>query len=239
YYQLINISKRQLFNVFTFAKLCSQLSGRGEKPYLAACLTKLNYATPEQNPISPVGTWSGDRIVLIGDYSEGVPPFLTVEEGMELKACKEPGQEDHISLYGFAEQNYHALDVGDLWREATLEELGRQFPKAHDTHHLVLNLDKKEYLDPASFEHPQINHEGPVTCMIDFAREQHGVMRGLYSLLFYSTGEGGGDIEEFRIGSWAGNRISIEEKENVENLDQWVDISIEVDQMVKDLDDDD
>lgn len=37
-------------------------------------------------------------------------------------------------------------------------------------------------------------------------------MAGLYSTLFYSTGRGGGDIEDLGIGRWAGDRLSIVEK---------------------------
>jgi hypothetical protein len=47
-------------------------------------------------------------------------------------------------------------------------------------------------------------------------RQKTGVMRGLYSTLFYSTGRGGGDIEELTNGRWAGNRLAIIENEKLE-----------------------
>ena len=53
-------------------------------------------------------------------------------------------------------------------------------------------------------------------------------MQGLFSLLFYSNGSGGGDVDRFKEGRWAGNRILIQVKEAVEDLAEWKNISAEV-----------
>ncbi|KAG9069692.1 hypothetical protein KI688_009014 [Linnemannia hyalina] len=55
-----------------------------------------------------------------------------------------------------------------------------------------------------------------------------GIMQGLFSLLFYSNGSGGRDVDQFKEGRWAGNRISIQVKETVGDLAEWKDISAEV-----------
>ncbi|KAF8937045.1 hypothetical protein BGZ58_003331 [Dissophora ornata] len=198
YYTLINISKRQLLPTFTFegnqivfdqfttgAKMVEQLYDLGNKPFLAMGLTELNSAG-SANPIAPIGNWSGDRIVLIGDYCDDLPPFLTVAEY-------------------FLKDN-----VG--------QEFDRLFPRDSETYHLVLNLDKKEFLDPRKF------HES-TTFVNEFALKADGIMQSLYALIFYSTGSGGGDVQEFKQGRWAGNHITIREKERVSDLESWDDIS--------------
>ncbi|KAF9190935.1 hypothetical protein BGZ49_003590, partial [Haplosporangium sp. Z 27] len=75
-----------------------------------------------------------------------------------------------------------------------------------------------EYLDPTKFrEH--------ASCVDGFAFMVNGVMQGLYSLIFYSNGSGGGDVEDFMEGPWAGQRISIRDKDKVEDISSWKDIS--------------
>ncbi|KAF9925502.1 hypothetical protein BGZ65_007705 [Modicella reniformis] len=136
----------------------------------------------------------GWRIVLIGHFAVGIPPFLTKAEGQEL-------QESSSTFYSFTKSNYTVAE---------------RFAKR--THHLVLNLDKKEYLDPTKFKEPATN-------AWDFAHLKHGVMQGLHSLVFYSTEVAEGDVEAFIMGRWAGQHITIREKDKFKDLDSWVDIS--------------
>lgn len=107
-----------------------------------------------------------------------------------------------------------------------------QFPNQHATHHLILNLDKKEYLDPVICKSPTQEKEegvGAVATYVGaFAHQKDGIMQGLFSLLFYSNGSGGGDVHIFKEGRWAGDRISIQVKETVEDLAEWRNISAEV-----------
>jgi hypothetical protein len=69
-------------------------------------------------------------------------------------------------------------------------------------YYYVVNLDKKEYLRPHSF------NDGAKLC--EFGASQGGTMFGLALLLANSNGRGGGDAEENPlIGTWAGDRIVI------------------------------
>ncbi|KAF9432442.1 hypothetical protein BGZ76_010817 [Entomortierella beljakovae] len=215
YYELLNISKKQLIPVFSFevkkggyvsidqfatgAKMWEQLMNVGNKPSLALALTDLKYNSGVTNPIAPVGTWSGDRIVLIGDYSEGTPPFITEEDAAN------PG-------------NYQKVSRPHFFKDEFAPELARLFPDGEETYHLILNIDKKEYLNPSEFT-------GSPTYSNSFGYIADGIMQGLFSLLFYSTGSSGGDVAYFREGKWAGDHIAIREKSEVTDLDSWEDIS--------------
>ncbi|KAG0221653.1 hypothetical protein B0O80DRAFT_429130 [Mortierella sp. GBAus27b] len=229
YYALINITKRLFFdniqregNVITFNqfttgnKMIELLNGRGKKPILAMALTELSVDPGSTNPIAPMGTWFGDRIAIVGDNCKSIPPpFLTKAEEQELK------ESSLSNLYSLVEDKYNPVDISAFFGDHVGEELARLFPKGQETHHLVLNLDRKEYLDPIKFK-TSMSYVG------DFAHEPHGVMLGLYSQIFYSTGSGGGDVEPFMQGPWAGQRIGIREKEMVKDLDSWKDISEQV-----------
>ena len=39
----------------------------------------------KENQPTPWGSWAGDRCVLIGDYSDDIPPFVTAEEKSEIE----------------------------------------------------------------------------------------------------------------------------------------------------------
>jgi hypothetical protein len=92
YYVLCNLDKRErmsltlaLFGAMFFSgqKLCEQLHNLGVKPLLALALVDFTAVT--DNPNSLWDSWSADRVVLIGDYSDDSPDFLTEEEKLELK----------------------------------------------------------------------------------------------------------------------------------------------------------
>ncbi|KAF8946085.1 hypothetical protein BGZ47_001353 [Haplosporangium gracile] len=206
-----------------------KLMNKGEKLLLDMTLAHLSFptvATAEddaevevvKNPIAPMGSWHGSLIVIIGDYSEGFPPFFTSQD-----------QQDYNAFYAakavkLAEEN-EQLDNLEDQRKA-------QFPKQRATHRLILNPDKKKYLDPVICRSPsQAHEEGNGTAVATyvgaFAHQKDGIMQGLFSLLFYSNGSGGGDVDKFKKGRWAGNRISIQVKESVEDLAEWK-ISAEV-----------
>ena len=75
-------------------------------------------------------------------------------------------------------------------------------------YHLVVNLDKKEYLHP--------HHLGDGFKLMEFGNNACGTMTGLAILLAVSNGRGGGDLHasnllsvQDRIGSWGGDRIAI------------------------------
>ncbi|KAF9084811.1 hypothetical protein BGX27_003695, partial [Mortierella sp. AM989] len=83
--------------------------------------------------------------------------------------------------------------------------------------HLVLNLDKKEHLDP--------EFKQPATSMIKSTFLKYEAMQGLHSLIFYLTRSDGGDVGELRDGQWTGHHITIREKEMVYDLNSWKDTS--------------
>jgi len=171
------------------------VSSLGVKPLLALALA--DFTAVEDNPNSLWGSWSGDRVLLIGDYSDDSPDFLTEEEKLELKtkATTLP------SLVG-TEFRDLSQNLGEWFKNnGKLEEL---FPAPI---HVIVNLDKKEYLDPEVF--------GNDSSVEKFALEKDGVMKALYSCLFYSTGSGGGDIEGFKQGRWVGQRLSIVGKDTL------------------------
>lgn len=80
----------------------------------------------------------------------------------------------------------------------------------------VVNIDKKEFLDPHSF--------GDGLKLMEFGLSGMGTLSGLTILLADGNGQGGGDLdsEDCFIGRWAGDRIVItgdyaEEGKFVEN----------------------
>ncbi|KAF9170862.1 hypothetical protein BGX21_008322 [Mortierella sp. AD011] len=218
YYELINTSKRQISHTLGFAKMVEQLASRGNQPILALLLTEVGPALSESSePSKFMGTWSGDRIVLIGDYSCDTPSFLTEAEGQEIEAAFN----SYPTLYKFACETYTPVSPAKrtmLFEGLDTEMVEELFLNSSDAHHLVLNLDKKEYLDPQK-------SKSPATSPKEFANLEFGVMQGLYSLIFYSDGCGGGDLKQFRSGRWAGDHLTIREKDKVEDLDSWTDIS--------------
>lgn len=70
-------------------------------------------------------------------------------------------------------------------------------------YHIIVNLDKQEYLDPHKF--------GDGLKLMEFGGSGDGAMLGLAVLLAKDNGRGGGDLrsDDPIIGSWAGDRIEI------------------------------
>ena len=71
-------------------------------------------------------------------------------------------------------------------------------------YHMIVNLDKKEYLDPHNFD------EG--IKLMEFGSDGCGVLRALAVLLSNSPNRGGGDLhsdDTEYYGRWAADRIVI------------------------------
>ncbi|KAG0223042.1 hypothetical protein BGX31_008738, partial [Mortierella sp. GBA43] len=261
YYLLVNLTKRQYVDSMCFSlKMWEILHNIWNKPFLSMVLVDPTNPARSNSKKPRLGSWSGDRLVIIGDYSDGLPPFLTKDEKQELRSRTATNKKRKVAedeednendkdgdkdgdgdddedegddeddeeedddeanegrapnLYSFAHKHYTRVC---FLPQSTDEELAQQFPKGSKTHHLVLNLDRKEYLDPVRFK-------SPATYAGDFANLQHGVMQGLCSQICYSTGSGGGDVGAFMEGRWAGQRFTIREKDMVEDLESWTDIS--------------
>lgn len=75
-------------------------------------------------------------------------------------------------------------------------------------HHLILNLDKRQFLEPHAF--------GDQATLTGFANEAQGTLTALAMLLARDNGFGAGDLQLHQetpdqglIGSWAGDRVVI------------------------------
>lgn len=204
YYMLVNLDKKQSmdphagmfrngtqlsFSKYTSgAKMADQLYSLGVKPLLALALISVDSDEKYSNPLW--GSWAGDRVVLIGDYSDDLPEFLTEAEVSEMQLR---GGNLYKQSYGEM-----AADAAAWFREE--DRLGDIVGSAY-CRHVFVNTDKKEFIDPYTFGH----HEH----FQQYIQDQQGVMRGLFSCLFYSTGSGGGDISAFKKGRWAGDRLKL------------------------------
>jgi len=126
------------------------------------------------------GSWSGDRIVLIGDYSDGRPDFLSEAEVTEL-------DEKELNLYQLAWSEFRELAGNHgQWIQSAAELTALL---SGSTHHVIVNLISKEYFDPERF--------GDNLSIDNFSLEPDGVLKGLFSCLFHPSGSGGGDVAEF------------------------------------------
>ena len=80
-------------------KLGEQLYNLGRKPFLALALL----ATADPSEMPPLwGSWAGNRVVQIGDYSDDTPDFLNEEEVATIKECG--------SVWNMADGKHDATD---------------------------------------------------------------------------------------------------------------------------------
>lgn len=99
---------------------------------------------------------------------------------------------------------------------------------------LVVNLDKREFLNPHEF--------GDGIKLLEFGCSANGTLTGLTILLRRSNETGGGDLQDFNefTGRWAGDRIVIigdydESGLYDEARKSYRDISKEVNKLVKEV----
>ena len=90
-----------------------------------------------------------------------------------------------------------------------MDEKLKKLEKAK-THQVFISLDSKEYLDPKEFD------SSPK--MSEFYKDEEGIMQALYACIFWSTGGGGGDIDDLQDGRWAGHHISLVELSEAKKL---------------------
>ena len=105
-----------------------------------------------------------------------------------------------------------------------------------EQYHVIVNLDKKEYLHPHSF--------GDGLKFLEFGASGNGTMLGLAAFLAVSLGQGGGDLctENPLQGSWAKDQIVIVGDDYGDGTydiaqDSFVNISKSVVDMITDDDD--
>jgi hypothetical protein len=146
YYVLINLTKHQRF-FYSSGKMWEHIRNLGGGATLAMGLVELPADLPESTSrCESKANFSGDRFVFIGDYSDDIPPFLTKDEKKVLQRMS-PNLYKLAGVYDPVMSRFSSSD-------AASHELARHFPEGSKTHHLVLNLDKKEYLDPIKFKEP-------------------------------------------------------------------------------------
>lgn len=142
------------------------------------------------------GSWAGDRIVIVGDYSDELPSFLTEEEATlvtnELTTKSK-------NLYSLADDKYEEVSASpEEWFDSR-----NQIPTVAPAsmHQVFASVDGKEYIEPMAFGSlPNIDY---------FLLEQGGILKALFSCLFHSEGGGGGDQDCLGKGRWAGHRIQL------------------------------
>ena len=84
--------------------------------------------------------------------------------------------------------------------------------------HLVVNLDKKEYLDPRAY--------GGETNVLDYDKVRFSILSHLIIKLTYSTDSGGGDLPDSITsqGVWAGDQIVIRTAEQLDDFGSFKDV---------------
>ena len=180
-----------------------------------------------------VGAWCGDEIILTGDNSVGFTPFMPP-----------PGEEDYRNVYDYADKMYpDSHDFNNIWsaffgepykgpfarlyrRETPLALVENFITKLEassvsNKKCIVVNLDKREYLDPRHYQ------AGEKT-ILDIVKNSNcnGVMLGLMICLTYSTAAAGYLPASVRSpGAWGGDRIVICTKKEVKNFHLYKNVS--------------
>ncbi len=163
-----------------------------------------------------VGEWAGDRLIITGDYSDysPFPPLGEWKQGNLYNLVSDesgPFSDSHVE---------EAYQYYQMYKKSITKKL----EKLYDGQiHMMVNLDKKEYLDPRAYGQKNVT---------DFTETNGGKMADLVLSLIHSTGCGGGDLKATDSKSrWAGDRIVICSPEQLE-IEEYTNVS---DQNVDDL----
>ena len=208
--------------------LCLKTLCEQEQQYPPALLASLPQHLQEKRDVmylsqNLVGEWAGDRLILTGDYSEYCP----FPPHGEWKEC-----EMKDNLYSLVDESEkftssHAAIVYENWTK-NKSEIERKLEKfSAGKSYIVANLDKKEYLNPRVY-----NTAGLQDSVLDFMRAlRGGVLSGLLITLTHSTGSGSGDLPPTDSGGmWAGDRITICTREQLEDFEKYRDVSNDEDE---------
>ena len=178
YYVVVNLDKKEYIDPSEFGDQITRLfyigkSGRGAMSVLVSLLMDL----PAKNPF--VGRWSGDRIVVSGDYAEA-GKFLKGE-----------------NLYNLAMEGGFK-NIGEYGMKAMLKTI--EAARKNDFILEIVNLDMDRRINSASFNETLID-------VLDV--DGVGTKTALSLLLADGHGQGNGDplCSSPLIGSWAGSRI--------------------------------
>lgn len=154
-----------------------------------------------------LGEWAGDRLIITGDHSD-MAPFPP------------NGKWKTGNLYNFVYES-GKFSCSHIFRSYTTGALGRKDRNLHKfcghKIHKVVNLDKKEYLDPPAYGKGE-------NCVLDFMHNHGGVIAGLVIYLIHSTRRDLPD-DVTTLGMWAGDRITICTPDQLEDFETYEDVS--------------
>ncbi|RDB25968.1 hypothetical protein Hypma_006271 [Hypsizygus marmoreus] len=216
YWQLINLDKRQTFG--HWGKLAEFIpSDRPASiiPYLVVPASPLPQSTLNANA-DLIGSWAGDRIICIGDYTD----YRDYPKGLLTEAERRKITKT-TSLYDIAYKKYDTVRPIRFPSPAA-ESMALAF--AHDQVWVLRNLSKHQYVrvdalgaDPKHVRGPSTRWGSP------------GLGDVLLPRIMW-TSETGQNYYEGEIGrrSWAGDRFDIQTLDTVEGDDEWKDISMRV-----------
>ena len=110
-------------------------------------------------------------------------------------------------------------DISSICSDDNKESLAKLRKICEGKVHLVVNLDKKEYLDPRAYSQD--------TNALEFGFCRKSVLTCLVIKLIFSTVNRGGDLPEdaISLGIWAGDRITICTAEQLEDFETFKDAS--------------
>ena len=156
-----------------------------------------------------IGAWAGDCLVIIGSCSEKAP----FPPNGEWKS-------GDLSSYMYVDEHCNPTpDILRIFSDDNREWLAKLRKVCEGQVHFVVNLDKKEYLDPRAY--------GQETNPMEFGFCCKSVLLSLVIKLMFSTGSGGGDLPDDIVsqGTWAGDRITICTAEQLDDFGAFKEVS--------------
>lgn len=192
------------------------------------------------------GPWKGERVAIVGDYY-----MDSRRTKLHDKALKEAGigrwidpydQEDMLWTDATETANATCVKSGcaidaqrswfyrgkkqSPWKVKPIDDL-----LVDDVKHIVVNLDRKELVDPEQLgDHPNVR--------VFSSTGAYGVTTGLAALLAISNDSSGGDLDDAErtgvIGAWAGDRIAVlkdtpKRRREFENISDLVRVCVRAD----------
>lgn len=206
-------------------KDCQKYLATHEEEYQEGALQLLpkhqqkNVEVAKLQQLYHIGAWAGDRLIIIGDYSDKAP-------------FPPNGEWKSGNLFSYiSEHSNPTPDILRIFSDDNREWLAKLRKVCEGKVHFVVNLDKKEYLDPRAYSQK--------TNALEFGCCK-SVLTGLVIKLIFSTGSGGGDLPTgpndsddegegpvniVSRGTWAGDRITICTAEQLDDFGAFKEVS--------------
>ena len=196
-------------------KDCQKYLATHEEEYQEGALQLLpkhqqkNVEVAKLQQLYHIGAWAGDCLVIIGSCSEKAP----FPPNGEWKS-------GDLSSYMYVDEHCNPTpDILRIFSDDNREWLAKLRKVCEGQVHFVVNLDKKEYLDPRAY--------GQETNPMEFGFCCKSVLLSLVIKLMFSTGSGGGDLPDDIVsqGTWAGDRITICTAEQLDDFGAFKEVS--------------